>query len=1004
MPNSTLRPERLCRFAVSVLASLGLIATAAAGKVSVTQDNGVTVTHVQVEGVKTGTIAVEGTNFTALSLQGVSGYEAIDYQVGRPQIPVVRFFVEGEPVITYSAAKAGPAIESGLKIQPNQPSRVKRPDEKTALVLDKEFYNRKQTKNVPFKISAAGSVNGVQHYLVTLYPVQYDPAGNSWSLISDFKVTVRQVAKKSAQEGTGDKEIFAFVVGAKFHNNQALLDYAALKEKLGYAVEFINVTASDTPETIRAALQAVYNRTGSTLKYALIIGDAEDVPGHESGIIAGVTDHYYRAIDTNDYATDINGPDIGVGRVSVATPAQLEVVLAKFTRYTNGQFAAEDWLNEIAFIATNDRWEVAEGSHNYAIQTHTGPNRYTGIFPQPVTDGGDQLYAITHRVSDAKVVEVMSMGRTIINYSGHGSTDSWAGPNISQDNVRSLTDPDALPFVISNACITGDFRVAESFGETWQRHHAGAVMFWGSMDSTYWDEDDILERAMYDGIYRDGRLQFHDITTHALSEHWRHYGGEGKAKYYWETYVTFGDPSLELRTSATREINIDGPEVLPVGVGTVTYKVTANGQPAAGVRVALTVPGRPLTYAGVSDASGDVTLNISAATREVVTFNVAAYGKNARLSSRELQIIPADNPYLAVSDFEINGRTGNELYLNETFQLGARLTNLGQRPSTGADLQVVSVEGPATMISGTARIPAMAARAVYRLTGEGLRFSVHENANAGDIVRINLKWTTDEGQTADVPVTLRILKAGIEITGMDFGTDGTVGGIAPGTNGIVFATVRNTGNETIQSGSLSVQAGACVDTVTGELPLENLTPGASVRIETGLNVGIAASCRNGDAVGLTFAGSYTSAATTVALAGEAKFIAGIVATAERVSENIGLAIPDNGPAAEHVLNVDIDGVIKDIGVHLKVTHPYVGDLSVKLQHPDGTTVVLHNREGGDADNIDHVYGLDGDAVADLQNLAGKSAGGAWKVIVQDHAGSDEGTLEYVALKIRGYLN
>src|SRR3546814_10935442 len=78
----------------------------------------------------------------------------------------------------------------------------------------------------------------------------------------------------------------------------------------------------------------------------------------------------------------------------------------------------------------------------------------------------------------------------------------------------------------SDLCITGDFRVRESFAETWQRHEWGAVMFWGPMDSTYWDEDDILERAMFDGIFRDKKLAFGSITPYALRSEERRVGKE----------------------------------------------------------------------------------------------------------------------------------------------------------------------------------------------------------------------------------------------------------------------------------------------------------------------------------------------------------------------------------------------------------------------------------------------------------------------------------------------
>jgi hypothetical protein len=67
------------------------------------------------------------------------------------------------------------------------------------------------------------------------------------------------------------------------------------------------------------------------------------------------------------------------------------------------------------------------------------------------------------------------------------------------------------------------------------------------MDSSYWDEDDILERRMFDGIFTQKKLNFGEITDHALSEVWKHYGGKNRSAYYWETYHVFGDPSINLR-------------------------------------------------------------------------------------------------------------------------------------------------------------------------------------------------------------------------------------------------------------------------------------------------------------------------------------------------------------------------------------------------------------------------------------------------------------------------
>ena len=72
-------------------------------------------------------------------------------------------------------------------------------------------------------------------------------------------------------------------------------------------------------------------------------------------------------------------------------------------------------------------------------------------------------------------------------------------------------------------------------------------MYWGSMDSTYWDEDDVLERRMFDGIFTGGKTTFGAITEFALREVAKQYGGSGRSDYYFETYHMFGDPSITLR-------------------------------------------------------------------------------------------------------------------------------------------------------------------------------------------------------------------------------------------------------------------------------------------------------------------------------------------------------------------------------------------------------------------------------------------------------------------------
>jgi hypothetical protein len=287
---------------------------------------------------------------------------------------------------------------------------------------------------------------------------------------------------------------------------------------------------------------------GQDLTVAILIGDNDQVPGYETKLLEGVTDHYYRCIDTADYDSDIGTPDIEVGRFAVSTEAELETVVRKQVRYETGVFADSSWLNRFSFIATDDssHFKVAEASFDYLIDRYTTPLGFLGDFPQNPQAGGDLLFAIRHKAVSNQVLDRMRAGRGFINYGGHGGENAWQGPEISAQDVQSIQHPHATPFVMSNACLTGKF-VGDSFAETWQRHPQGSVAFWGSMDSTYWSEDDILQRRVYDVMFRDADLRLGKFTDAGLSEVWRFYGGKGRSKYYWETYLVFGDPSTTIR-------------------------------------------------------------------------------------------------------------------------------------------------------------------------------------------------------------------------------------------------------------------------------------------------------------------------------------------------------------------------------------------------------------------------------------------------------------------------
>jgi len=110
------------------------------------------------------------------------------------------------------------------------------------------------------------------------------------------------------------------------------------------------------------------------------------------------------------------------------------------------------------------------------------------------------------------------------------------------------------------------------------------------------------------------------------------------------------------------------------------------------------------------------------------------------------------------------------------------------------------------------------------------------------------------------------------------------------------------------------------------------------------------------------------------------------------------AIPDNTPAGiTDVITINGGGTISSLKVDLDITHTYIGDLVVKIISPKGTLVVLQNRNGASAKNINKTYDLQNTPA--LSAINGESANGSWTLELSDIAAIDAGVLNKWTLHI-----
>ncbi len=92
-------------------------------------------------------------------------------------------------------------------------------------------------------------------------------------------------------------------------------------------------------------------------------------------------------------------------------------------------------------------------------------------------------------------------------------------------------------------------------------------------------------------------------------------------------------------------------------------------------------------------------------------------------------------------------------------------------------------------------------------------------------------------------------------------------------------------------------------------------------------------------------------------------------------------------------------LVQSVQVSVDIAHSYRGDLRVVLVAPSGTAAVLHDRQGGSADDLTTTF--DATNTPALSAFANQPVAGVWTLRVHDLARVDTGTLRAWTIKVEG---
>ncbi|MCV6631527.1 MAG: M12 family metallo-peptidase [Flavobacteriaceae bacterium] len=137
----------------------------------------------------------------------------------------------------------------------------------------------------------------------------------------------------------------------------------------------------------------------------------------------------------------------------------------------------------------------------------------------------------------------------------------------------------------------------------------------------------------------------------------------------------------------------------------------------------------------------------------------------------------------------------------------------------------------------------------------------------------------------------------------------------------------------------------------------------------------------------------------------------------RTTTGLGLPknIPSSGtPTVETLVVFQEDLPIVSLRPTVELQHSFLGDLSIWLQSPQGTKVLLYNGICGDKQNMNAIFDPRGSTptcsgdpavsgsirpIGDLDLFVGESIHGSWKLIVEDGSNFDGGAISNFSLEV-----
>ena len=462
-----------------------------------------------------------GTEVVVGSSEGIN-----DMGKGMPDVPYfatsVRIPAKGKAIA--EIVDANYVTVENISIAPSKGAIKRNIDPSTVPYEYGKCYNADAfVPDVNATNSEAFCIRDVRGTTVRFFPFQYNPVQKQLKVYTEITVKVKFTQQPSENELTtsyekidefenicrrlfinyGSKTRYTqlqdghpgrMLIICKDTYQSAMPDFIAWKREKGIETEMVLMSAIGTTAANVQTYITNYFNNHSDLAYILLVGDGGDVPSNisnGSGWMAETqtSDNQYAYLVGNDHYADVF-----IGRFSGQSVANIENMVRKVILYEKELTTSATWLSN-AYGSASNEGGGSSGGHNQghgveSDMTHMGYIQ---------TDLENYGYTVT-RVNQgsgyssdvAATSTAFNNGVGVACYIGHGDESSWASTSYTNSHVNALTNANKHPFIISVACLNGDFNGKTCFAESWLRASkndspTGALAFLGSTISQDWN-------------------------------------------------------------------------------------------------------------------------------------------------------------------------------------------------------------------------------------------------------------------------------------------------------------------------------------------------------------------------------------------------------------------------------------------------------------------------------------------------------------------------------------